>query len=309
MASAAVLLPLLLAARFWNTRTRPRTSRAAVAEDGFILLAAAICETSFVYGSVYLSRNLRSAGGPAPSAAYMVTFWATISFYTVLGKLLAMYAVKAAFLCFYWRLYTDASAVVSMRPVHATAAVLALAWAGSTAAYATACLPGRVYGDPRCVAVLSLPAHSASTALYVASDLALVWLPLRIIAQLNRGADSAVAIAFVFGVGGVSVAATVSRFALLVSFGMLNARAAPDAGVAGAMAGGRYANMAIVGVVGEVLAGFVALLMVTMRPALDRAVRWVKGVMWWQTLPEKGVRRLGSHDGEGAPEMGEVAFG
>jgi len=132
---------------------------------------------------------------------------------------LALCLIKAAYLVFYaqlfrrvqsWRRYTLHVACSIWAVSYITAFVLMFLWCAPLSGN---WIPSMT--NPRCPMILNISAFCALAALNVASDIAIICVPILLVSTLHLGRTERVGLLFVFSIGSVSIIASIVRVVVI----------------------------------------------------------------------------------------------
>lgn len=202
--------------RLWILRRRPRTLAVNISDAAFVLFTVLMVATAGIaYDGVRQELRIRRDFGDEAipkmlfTAGYLKEFFAISLFCTT-----QVWLLKAAFLGYYWSLkesLTERTKVL----LYTVSAYCLVTYIGVLSFQLGYCHPISTNwstGLDKCLATLTVPGMIFQQWTNITSDMMVLVVPIFTISTLNLGRKDLYALSIVFGIGALSIAASVVRF-------------------------------------------------------------------------------------------------
>lgn len=202
--------------RLWILRRRPRTLAVNISDAAFVLFTVLMIATAGVaYDGVRHELRIRRDFGEQAipdmlfTEVYLKEFFVISLFCTT-----QVWLLKAAFLGYYWSLRETLTERVKVL-LYVVSTYCLVTYIGVISFQLGYCHPISTNwstGSDKCLATLTVPGMIFQQWTNITSDIMVLIVPLFTISTLNLGRKDIYALSIVFGIGTLSIAASVVRF-------------------------------------------------------------------------------------------------
>ncbi|KAF8472817.1 hypothetical protein BDZ91DRAFT_760280 [Kalaharituber pfeilii] len=204
--------------RFWILRHRRRMTAEKVSD---VFFALSICISFANLGEEMKLR--KEFGGIVLELKLFAPRFLKMTYIFGCAYLIELFALKAAFIAFYWGLFQGLD-YKRKYSLHIACVLVTCGFLACWFTYIFWARPIEVNWSPNLALVLdeaalaSFTVNTIVSALNIATDLIVISLPLLIISTLRLRRPEKLALVFVFSMGGLSIAASVARYAILYPY-------------------------------------------------------------------------------------------